>query len=360
MRAAARAAFALVALTSAAGATTPPPDPIAAELARWAEYIRTNTATDELWTQIKPGAETVLGRAEQALKQGHRLLALQRLAFVNENLSATTYIGQRTAEQRKDQAAFEAEWKRMGGELKPQRAAADAKALEELKPAAVRAMAEAALPQVKIYYDASLDYGRSTTPDSGLYYLGAAQAQRQFAAFARTLHEPEKGAPPPLRALAPELDDLQDALLAAYRPPASLDKHRDFIGANAALKEARELDAAGLRYGALLRYLEAARRFAPLKPGPAATPTPAAVAEQLEPLAARLDAPGTDHSIGRLMLQVAQFDLAEHAQDGNVAVAAAVANDVLPRYFAALQAAPARAARPAPTVTVTLVRWPYT
>jgi hypothetical protein len=84
------------------------------------------------------------------------------------------------------------------------------------------------------------------------------------------------------------------------------------------------------------------------------------VAEQLKPLAARLDVPGTDHSIGRLMLQLAQFDLAEHAPDGNVAVAAAVANDVLPRYFAALQAAPARAARPAPTVTVTLVRWPYT
>jgi hypothetical protein len=60
------------------------------------------------------------------------------------------------------------------------------------------------------------------------------------------------------------------------------------------------------------------------------------------------------------MLQVAQFDLAEHAQGGNVAVAAAVAGDVLPRYFAALQPAAARAARPAPTVTVTLVRWPYT
>jgi hypothetical protein len=34
--------------------------------------------------------------------------------------------------------------------------------------------------------------------------------------------------------------------------------------------------------------------------------------------------------------------------------------DVLPRYFAALEPARPAPSRPAPKVTVTLVRWPYT
>jgi hypothetical protein len=43
------------------------------------------------------------------------------------------------------------------------------------------------LLRVRVYYDASREYGRSTTPDSGLFYLGSAQAERDFAAFARRL-----------------------------------------------------------------------------------------------------------------------------------------------------------------------------
>jgi len=40
--------------------------------------------------------------------------------------------------------------------------------------------------------------------------------------------------------------------------------------------------------------------------------------------------------------------------------AAAVAEVVLPRYLAALEPAKPRPPSPAPQVTVTLVRWPYT
>ena len=38
---------------------------------------------------------------------------------------------------------------------------------------------------------------------------------------------------------------IEDELLAAYRPPTSIDSHPIFIRASALLKEARELDAAG-------------------------------------------------------------------------------------------------------------------
>jgi hypothetical protein len=219
-------------------------------------------------------------------------------------------------------------------------------------------MAQAALPQVRIYYDASLEYGRSTTPDSGLYYLGAAQAARDFGALARKLSGGPALKPPPLRSLGPELDALEGELLAAYRPPLSIDKHPEFIGASSALKEARELDAAGLREGALLRYLQSVLRFASLRMS--APPAAPALAEALDQFQKRLLEPRLDHSLGRVFLEAAQSDLAEHVADGKAVTAAAVAGDVLPRYFAALQPARPQPPKAAARSTVTLVRWPYT
>jgi hypothetical protein len=348
-------ALACCALAFAASAPSAS-DPLASEIERWTAFVKTHPATDEIWKQIKEGSETLLGRAAEALRAGRRLLALQRLAGAREQVLAATYVADRSAVQRRENADFEAEWRRMGAVLRADLVTPTADSLAGMRPAAVRALAEAALPQVRTFYDASLEYGRNTMPDSGLYYLGSAQAQRDFVAFARTLHEKTAAAPPPLRALAPELDALQKDLLAAYRPPASIDAHPQFIRASALLKEARELDAAGLRYGALQRYLMAAYRFAPLRAQPPAR-EPAATEAALASFEARLRAPGVDHSLGRFFLEIGRSEAASPAGAAN---AAAIATEVLPRYFRALEpAAPAKPAPPA-DLKVTLVRWPYT
>ncbi len=327
--------------------------------------MRENDATDEIWKQVKEGAEEALGRAEQARKDGRRNLALLRFAAVHENLAAAAYLGERTPEQRKDAAAFEAEWKRMGTLLLEDASALSPAGVRDLRAAALRAMRETALPQVKNYYDASHDYGRSTMLDTGLFYLGAAKAWKDFAAFtdemaaAPAATSAKALAAPPLRGLESELDDLENEFLAAYRPPASIDKHRDFIVASSELKEARDLEAAGMHHGALLRYLQAAMDFAPLRPG--SKPADAsAVAAQLKPLEERLTAGGIDHSIGQLFLEIAQAGLEDNSSEAGPGRAAAIAGDILPRYFAALEPARARPPRPEAQVTVTLVRWPYT
>ena len=205
------------------------------------------------------------------------------------------------------------------------------------------------------YYEASLDYGRSTMPDSGLFYLGTAQAQRNFAAFCRSLPSGAPLPPPAVRSLAPELDALEGRLLAAYRPPASIDRHVDFIVTSASLKEARELDAAGRRYGALLRYLQAAQRFAALTPPPADLGD---LKPRLAQIDARLAASPSDQSLGRLFVEAAQADLATEGSNG--AAASAIVQEVLPLYTAALEPARSAASKPDAAVTVTLVRWPYT
>jgi hypothetical protein len=168
-----------------------------------------------------------------------------------------------------------------------------------------------------------------------------------------------QGASPPVRSIAGELDSLETEILAAYRPPASIDRHPEFISLSASIKEARELDAAGLHYGALLRYLQAALRFVPLWATPPALDA-AAVRAQLAEWKQRLAAPGIDHSIGRIFTESADAELAGAAADSVPPGAAAIVADVLPRYLAALGPAPPAAPAVRAEATVTLVRWPYT
>lgn len=331
-------------------------DGLAAELERWSAFLQANTAGDETWKELKQAAEPVLGQARSALASGRRLLALQRLLAARSSLAAAAYVQAPPASGVKDLAGLEAEWARTGGVLGPTRARPAPDALDTLSPAAVRALGEAALPQARVFYDASLEYGRSTAPEYGLFYLGSARASAEAVELCRSLSRPGEPPPPPLRAVTAEIEQLEDELLAAYRPPLSIERHADFIAASSLLKEARELDAAGLRHGALLRYLQAAQRFAPLRAGAASDP--AGLAGRLEAHEARLSMAGVDHSLGRLFLERARDALASSPPDE--ATAQAVASEALPRYFAALQ--PGRPAPPRPPTgaTVTLVRWPYT
>lgn len=336
-------------------------DPLGAEIARLQASLASSTAKGELWDDVRRGSEPMLARAETALRDGRRLVALNRLAAAREGLRAAGYVYSLTDAERSDPARFEAEWRRVGDLLKAELGSPKPNALDGVGPAASRAIAEAALPQVRVYYEASLDYGQSTSPDSGLYYMGAALAQRELVSLLRDMSGGPAAPPPPLRALAPELDALEAEILAAYRPPASIDRHVDFIRASAALKEARELDAFGLRYGALLRYLQSQQRFAPVR---SASPTAAGAAAQ--PLEARLreyddrlSQGGVDHTIGRLFLETAQA-LAAPGKETDPAAALVIADRVLPRYFASLEPALPLPPRQAARATVTLVRWPYT
>jgi hypothetical protein len=362
----------LLAVSTAAAATAvvragEKSDPLAAEIARLDSFIRNNRSNDELWPDVKKSTEPALARCRAALDAGRRWLAFQRLASVAVNLDGSAYLQQRTIDQRTESAAFETEWTRMGDVLRKELETIAPEAMQGVAPAAVRAVGETALFQVRPFYESSLDYGRSTMPDAGLFYLGSAQAARDLAGKSRALSVPSKDAPPPLRSLAPEIDALERELLATYRPPVSIERHSDFIGASSTLNDARRLDAAGLRYGTLLRYLQAALRTATLKTSPGADVS--ALRARLPEMEKRLAAAGVDHTVGRVFLEAAQEDLspatsASPAGGQNApppgATAAAVLADVLPRYFAALEPGREATPRPPAEVTVTLVRWPFT
>jgi len=334
-------------------------DPLVVELARLRAIVDDPSRTFELWNQIKPGSAAALADAERALADGRRVLALERIVAARNQLSAAVYMGDRLATAGKDLAGLEAEWTRLGPTLRTDLASSAASSLAPVRPAILRALAETSVAQARIYYDASIEYGRNTMPESGLFYLGASLAQHDWVATAPAWSGSTPGTPPSARGLRQELDALQGALLAAYRPPASIERHREFITASATVKEARELDAAGLRFGALLRYLQATLRVAQLRSSPVGT-DPATLRERLRAAEAKLSTPGVDHSLVRLFIEQANAAL-DRATDGAVPPAAPVVLDaVLPAYYAALAPAAPAAPRAPASVRVTLVRWPYT
>lgn len=355
----AAAVIVLAALAACARAGGPPPahDPLAAEVARWSAFLDADTASDGPSVQVRRAVAPAVAQARASLLAGRRLHALLRIGAARGYLAPLAFTREHAAAA-KSEDAFEAEWKAAGPELLD--GARDAQAaVAALRPAAVRAIAEAELPDVRISYDASLSYARATDAGAGLFYLGEAEAHREMVELCRSLREPAEGREPACRDIGPEIDALQARMLAVYRPPVSIDRHGEFIGASAALKEARALNEAGAARGALLRYLQAALRFQPLRGQPPAFDA-AATPAGLDSFARRLGEAGVDHSIGRLFLEAAQADLADTAAAATHAVAAGVAADVLPLYFAALAPAKPATPGPAPSVTVTLVRWPYT
>jgi len=352
-------AFLLPTLACGASAPSDPAqDPLAAEIAR-AKTLLESKPDNQVWAEVRQPSMTALTRADEDLRAGRRWLALQRLTNVQGNLASRNYLAEHLA-PKPDMAAFEAEWARMGNALRAELGTPSPSAFDG-QPAAARALGEVAVPQIRGYYDASLDYGRATMPEAGVYYLASAEEQRAIADYIRKLSGPApKGTPPRLRSIRPELDALQGEMLSVYKPPLSIDHHGEFIVASSALKEAFELDAAGLRYGALLRYLQAARLSAPLRAQQPPAADAAALDKQLRDLGSRLSTGEVDHSLGQLFLESAQSEAAMATPGSASTTAATIVNDVLPRYFAALEPARPEAPKPEAQVAVTLVRWPYT
>src|SRR5262249_38111989 len=144
--------LALVAAGARSDSPKIPSDPLAAEIARWSVFLKDHTSTDDTWAQVKETTGPLIARADEALRDGQRLLALLRFSAARMYLSASAYMGTRTAEERKELGAFDSEWTRVGMVLRADISQPRPAPLEGMQPAAVRALAEAALPQIRIYY----------------------------------------------------------------------------------------------------------------------------------------------------------------------------------------------------------------
>jgi hypothetical protein len=273
-------------------------------------------------------------------------------------LGAEKYLSPIPAEKRSQLEAFEQEWKKQGVALNRVLEGHERPSFDGT-PAAYRAAAEAAFSEVKVYFDASLEYGRNTVPDAGLFYIGSALSQLEFARLLSGQKQPQilKRVAP--ASLADELEIFENALLAAYKPPASIDFHPVFIRTSAIVKQAHELLDSGMTYGALYRYLDARVRLSKALPSAGSIDSAEAIKRAAEVEKRLKD--GLDHSIAQIFLEMALFEAANATEESKGGETARVIfEDVLPHYFTALEPSKLKEASPPPVATVTLVRWPYT
>lgn len=322
------------------------------------------------WKEAKPDIAESLQRADDDLRAGRLYVSLEELAGAWDSLRGTEGATQKTEEELLKEASpgVESELNGMQIELRAFEKQARQKNWDAA-PVAVRALAEKATGQTLNLLEGAHGFAILTDVEkralsenyaSALYYAGESKAQAQFNAFCYTLALPRKSAAFPLHSISPELQQLQTRVMAAYRPPRSVEHHADFIRLNATLKLAGELDAAKLYAGALYQYLDASQQFAVLD---AATPVPAKQSgsrKSLQKMSIYLGGSKQDQSIAQLFLERAEAGLARSPDAAAWITVETILEQVLPAYFAVLKASPPPEHRTPAEVTVTLVRWPYT
>ena len=254
-------------------------------------------------SKAKPDDNTqqMLKAAGDELEAGRLYVSLERLAQALDYFRGARSAADLAGTVNDGLPAFEAEWQKVRHDLEG--------LTRDLQtgnwtasPAAVRALAEVAAVKAVPLADGGRGFAMSTRPADGLFYLGQAQGEAEFARWCASLKIPRKGREATVRSLLPELLALQQQVNGAFQPPRSIELHSRFIALNATLKLARELDSAGLYHGALYAYLEAVRHFGMLD-------APAAETD-ITQLRKRLQEYSNDDSIAQIFLERAESYLA--------------------------------------------------
>jgi hypothetical protein len=326
----------LIASPLGAGAPPSPDASIHHELARVRSQIRVTVPDSDRAALLQR-----LERAEAALDAQRSYQALYLLEAGYEGAAAFAFVAAHPSSD------FVKTWTQAGAPTPHSGKAGRV-------PAAVDALAEAAEDRGLATYQASRPYAEDSGTESGLYYLGESRAVMNYSAFVRAGTWSDAGRRPRFRSIGSELAAFDREMTTAYEQMERAN-HPTYIRASAALKQARSLDDHGAFEGALFQYLLSRYLFAPLR-GPAEA---AATHERLTAARATLAA-REDHSIAELFLQFADEGLSSDNPDLRRG-AAAVLDDVVPAYRAAIAPAPPAVTTIAKAaVTITLVRWPFT
>ncbi|MBZ5537853.1 MAG: hypothetical protein LAO31_18010 [Acidobacteriia bacterium] len=305
-----------------------------------------------------------LQQVRKAFDAGYVYASLYGLEPAMLHITTLQYTLSKSTLESKGLEAFEEEWLRVGTQLDKEEQSLTGTSLASL-PSAVRAMVEAAQVQSRTYYQAARLYGRETTTQYGLQYLGLSKGYLDFAVWCSQLQFPTS---PSWKAHSPgdEIAALERDVIRSYNQPQALKQNEQFIGISSRLKFARELDEQGRWEAALQVYLNASLAFGLIDPPSTEGSKLSTLQKESKDLRNRLAAGPLDQSLGQLYWEIAQLDLeglaSKKIDNENANHAGVLLKEVLPRYLRYLEhsAVTASAALAAAKVTVTLVRWPYT
>lgn len=306
---------------------------IQAETLRLERLLATLKVSDED-RAMRAGA---LASVRQNLQAGNVYLALYRLQPLWAELSAQSYAASKAGVEAKGAEAFEAEWQRLKGEIEEKEKRLSAMPSDGSN-AALDALIESSLTQVRPYYQSGRLYGLNTTMANGLFYMGLAPAYLDFSLFCRGLRLNENAKTLKLRPLAPELEKLEASILESYRRMDSSESQPQFIRLNSNLKMAAELEREGRTRGALLKYLETLLFLHLITAQPQVyAKERARLTEEARALELRMKSGMQDNSIALIFFESARSALsdAEHGKPDaeRLKRARVLIDKVLPRYF---------------------------
>lgn len=340
-----------------------PAPQIAAEIQRIEREWKTASPSDPFLKSVGSSVQAALKAADDSLRAGRVYLALESLAQAVDLLHGAQEVSEKTAAMANGMPAFESEWGKTGNQV-----AALSKQVRARKwdgaPAALRALAETSLGRSVPLLDGGRGFAIANGPKDGLFYLGEARGQAEYAKFCGSLPLARARQAWAARSLLPELLALQAKADAAFQPPRSIEQHPRFIALNSTIKLARELDSAKSYYGAMYQYLEAVRHYGMLDAAPLDAAQQAELRSAVEVERRKMETSAHDDSIVQLFLERADAQTA-HAGGGAPSAdewrsAKVIVSQVLPAYAAARTAAPSIPQAAGKTIDVTLVRWPYT
>jgi len=163
------------------------------------------------------------------------------------------------------------------------RAAFDGPVASVRGPLLQRALAESSRNRADKLFRASLPYAKVSSPFAGVYYLAEAEGNRRFAEFVASLPGRQREPSPRVDRVEAAVQALEGETLVVFGSDPTAPK---MIPVSAKLKEAREQLAHGFVDGAALSLLEARMRFS--RAADDALPASlAALAAQRQPLQAK-------------------------------------------------------------------------
>ncbi len=355
--------FAIVALPALPAAGQDASSQIKAEIEELQKSLKDKPLTDPNLADLNSMIQGSLKDATEAIRAGQLYLSLQKLGVAFDLLHGARTVTEKSEDVKSGLPAFEAEWEKSSKKLTSLDPAAPQRTWKS-SPAAVRALAESAQGKTMPLLEGGRGFAVSTQPSDGLFYIGQAEGNAEFARFCAALHFAGTKGSPQLRSLLPELQALQEKTDFAYHPPQSVDLHPRFIQLNSAIKLAKDLDALRFYAGALMEYLEAVRHYGMLSTAPVDPSRQMALKQSLAAERKKLLNSRRDESIAQLFLERAESQTA-HA-DGSVASAdewrsaTVILEQVVPAYEAARKPAAPVQQVSGKTIEITLVRWPYT
>ena len=337
---------------------------IRTEIQRVHESLKNQPIKDPDTSSLSDAIQGQLKSASVALEAGRLYLGLEELEQAVDLLHGARIVEEKKAGIEKGgMPAYEAEWKKASLALDEHERLSHGRDWSHA-PAAIRALSETSQGRAIPLLDGGRGFATATQPRDGLFYLGQAQGEDEFARFCATLRFAEKVNAETRRSLLRELQTLQQKTNAAFVPPRSIELHPRFIALNATLKLAQELDASRSYSGALYQYLEAVRHYGMLSAIPPDGKGHAALKGAIASMQNKLEVSGRDDSIAQLFLERAASQV-EHTGGpaptaDELKSAQVIIDQVLPAYFDTLQPGSPLPQASGKMVEITLVRWPYT